>query len=181
MKYRSKATPEMVKAVSEWWAENPDATQKECAARFGVSMTAVRNWLNLAGENTHRDINRRRRVAPVALTEEQQEVVAANVGLVFAAALRLMGGRDYRDRPYGYSDALGDGFVGLCNAARLYDPALGIRFSTYATRAAINEIVKCRRRWSDKTYVPSEKFLSRVRYECQTYANRAPEGVLCSA
>lgn len=68
------------------------------------------------------DRRRRRRAPP--LTAEQQELAAANVGLVYWVVKRMGQGRD--------DDALGAGHEGLVAAARNFDPAMGYQFSTYA-------------------------------------------------
>lgn len=61
-----------------------------------------------------------------ALTDAERETVDRNRGLVYALAKRMELGRRLSD------DAIQAGFLGLMRAARKYDPAKGVAFSTYA-------------------------------------------------
>lgn len=59
------------------------------------------------------------------LTVEQRRTVEVNMGLV-GFVLRRRAGED------DYDDAFQDGVLGLMRATQMFDPARGIRFSTYA-------------------------------------------------
>lgn len=80
------------------------------------------------------------------LTAEQQRLAADNVGLVFHLAGRMVTCMP-AVRHMGFDDAVGAGMIGLCRAARGYDPnnTLGkdgnkAAFAGYAARAICCEI-----------------------------------------
>lgn len=62
------------------------------------------------------------------LTPDQQQLAADNIRLVYLLVHRLQ-----RRRPgLNFDDLVGAGMMGLVQAARCFDPARGVRFSTYA-------------------------------------------------
>lgn len=73
----------------------------------------------------------------IALTEQQQSLVIANLRVAeVAAALARRKTRRSID-----SDALlSSAMLGLCNAARVFDPAKGVKFATYASRCCGHQI-----------------------------------------
>lgn len=69
-----------------------------------------------------------RRVQDEPLTLEQQRLVEENQGLVGWTI-----GRYFKSMlPHEEEDARQDGMIGLCAAARKFDPSKGFRFATYA-------------------------------------------------
>lgn len=75
--------------------------------------------------------------ATLRLTDAQRDLAGRNIGLAHMAAKRVCGGFD--------EDAQQEAVVGLCRAARSYDPCRGIKFSTYSYYAARNEAIRYRR------------------------------------
>jgi hypothetical protein len=73
-----------------------------------------------------------------ALTDEQAETVAANLGLVGW----VLGKAGTPEREW--DDSWQDGVLGLCRAAQLFDPDRGFRFSTYARAWIMQGIQKGR-------------------------------------
>lgn len=67
------------------------------------------------------------------------EVIARNMGLVGMAILRL------RVPPRMRQEAEQAGRIALWRSAELFDPAFGFRFSTYATRAVLNAVLRVAR------------------------------------
>ena len=74
------------------------------------------------------------------LTPQQERLVLENRGLVYWQAHRFD-----RQRARGrvdLEDLIGEGMIGLVNAARLYDPSEGFAFSTYALPAIYRRMDK---------------------------------------
>jgi len=61
----------------------------------------------------------------------KQELVSSNMGLVHAVTRSYTGKARYRGMPV--EELVQEGTLGLIRAAELFDPAKGLRFSTYAT------------------------------------------------
>lgn len=74
------------------------------------------------------------------LTAEQKKLVEDNWRLVrFVIKKYFRNGQGY---PVEYEDMEQIGYLGLCKAARDYDPSRGVKFSTLATLAISNAILK---------------------------------------
>jgi RNA polymerase primary sigma factor len=58
----------------------------------------------------------------------RRELLEANIRLVVSVA------KTYRGRGVEFEDLIQEGFAGLNRASELFDPSLGFKFSTYATR-----------------------------------------------
>ena len=67
-------------------------------------------------------------------TEQREELITANLGLVHACANR------FRSRGIEYDDLFQAGCVGLIKAADGFDSTRGFRYSTYAVPAILGEI-----------------------------------------
>jgi RNA polymerase primary sigma factor len=65
-------------------------------------------------------------MAPTMTLELRRRLMTDNMGFVQSIALR------YRDRGLSREDLVGEGSLGLVEAARRYDPGRGVRFTTYA-------------------------------------------------
>ena len=79
----------------------------------------------------------RRFPAKVPLTPAQQELAAANTGLAYWHADRFC-----RRTRMDYDECVGAALLGLVNAARLFRPELGWRFSTYASWSIRNTLAR---------------------------------------
>ena len=66
--------------------------------------------------------------------DDRAAFIAANLGLVHSCANR------FRGRGLEYDDLFQAGCVGLIKAADAFDPARGVRFSTYAVPVILGEI-----------------------------------------
>ncbi len=77
------------------------------------------------------------------LTPEQQALVAENMDLAHRIASRLVQRWPRQD----YDDLLADGFEGLCQAARSFDPQneTGAQFSTFANQRVAGAIIDAAR------------------------------------
>lgn len=73
------------------------------------------------------------------LTPEQQELVEQNMRLVHHAIKRYF---PFLYRGKEYEDWVQIGMLGVCQAAKSYDPGTGLAFSTLACVAVKNEIVR---------------------------------------
>lgn len=69
------------------------------------------------------------------LTDEEKEIVAANVGLVPYLVSRYK--TSYTSE---YDDMISVGYIGLCKAVKNYKPMPGKKFSTYAAKVIGNTI-----------------------------------------
>lgn len=87
-------------------------------------------------------MKKKKKKKPRSLTPAQQSLAAANLGLVGHAIKMLPQALRRRATD---EDLYAEGCVGLCNAARLYDPARA-KFSTYATWAAYRTMLQYLRR-----------------------------------
>ena len=67
-------------------------------------------------------------------TGAEQRLIEDNLGLVHACCRRMTG------RGMDYDDLYGAGCLGLCKAAKGFDPARGLCFSTYAVPVILGEI-----------------------------------------
>jgi RNA polymerase sigma factor (sigma-70 family) len=76
--------------------------------------------------------------------DARHEVVLANLGVVASTVRHMADG----GTPIDWDEALQDGSVGLVDAAERFDPALGVRFPTYAQHRAQGEIVDGYRRFN---------------------------------
>jgi RNA polymerase sigma factor (sigma-70 family) len=74
------------------------------------------------------------RANPKPLTDEQRDLVAANLGLIGTAVKR------YRTGEIETDDLAQIAFLGLCKGARSFKPELGYKFSTYGTKAALGTV-----------------------------------------
>lgn len=70
------------------------------------------------------------------LTEEEQEVVAKNTGLIGLAIKKVGPNGNLVD------DQFQDGAIALMTAARKYDESKGWKFSTYATKSIYNALLR---------------------------------------
>lgn len=77
------------------------------------------------------------------LTEEQQQLVEENIGLAYDRASKLFD--KYSSYNFGMEkdDYISSAMVGLCYAARSYNPNSGYKFSTYAVRSINQKIKDC--------------------------------------
>ena len=71
-----------------------------------------------------------------------RQMVDANLGLVVSVA------RGYSDFGVPLLDLVQEGSIGLLTAARRFDPSLGYRFSTYATKWILDGVTGCIRKHS---------------------------------
>lgn len=95
------------------WKENP--TGRTCDRRKGANR--IRHDGGMADPSC----------APRGDIESRNRLVQENLGLVVPVA------RQYTHRGLSMDDLVGEGNLGLIRAAATYDPAVGTRFSTYAT------------------------------------------------
>jgi RNA polymerase sigma factor (sigma-70 family) len=78
---------------------------------------------------------------PVRSPEERDRLVCANLGLAHYAAGRFLARWPALARAIGdFEDLVSVAHVGLVKAARHYDPARGVKFSTYAHAAMLGEL-----------------------------------------
>lgn len=70
-------------------------------------------------------------------TDAIRILVCSNLRLVVNVA------RDYAERGVPMMDLVQEGSIGLLNAAKNFDPALGFRFSTYATKWIRSGVLRC--------------------------------------
>ncbi len=68
------------------------------------------------------------------LTADQQALVTRNMGLVGWYLKRYFRCHPGRSRRYSWELAEAEAYLGMCEAARHYDPTRGVRFATYAFR-----------------------------------------------
>ena len=68
------------------------------------------------------------------LTDEREQIISENLGLVHSVAHRFTG------RGVEYDDLFGTGCIGLIKAYDGFDKSLGYRFSTYAVPVIMGEI-----------------------------------------
>ncbi len=116
------------------------------------------------------------------LTAEQSQLAADNFPLVLFAVRQL-----WRVNPMVSlleDDAIGEGYLALVKAARIFNPARGIKFSTYAMRAIKTEVAHAAERWSRKTFVPDLKHLYRqlngaCKKGIQSYESKNTQGGDC--
>lgn len=70
-----------------------------------------------------------------ALTEEQRSVVEANIPLVTMIISKYC-----RSLPLEWNEMLSAGYFALCRAVEIYDESKGCAFSTYVSRAVLNQV-----------------------------------------
>ena len=70
------------------------------------------------------------------MTEEQQKLVENNIGIAHIVANR------YRSMQYEFDEILSTAYLGLVKAAIHFDASKGFAFSTYASMAIRNEILR---------------------------------------
>lgn len=76
--------------------------------------------------------------APTRVSQRKQHLITDNLRLVYSVARQ-----QWRPGcPIEYDDVVQTGFLALTNAARLFDPGRGLKFSTYAVSSIRNEIWK---------------------------------------
>lgn len=75
---------------------------------------------------------------PAPLTKEQCSLVENNLKLVTFTVKRFA--TQHQDRVFTFQDLFQIGCIGLCKAARVYNPASGYTFSTFAYRVIQNEL-----------------------------------------
>jgi RNA polymerase sporulation-specific sigma factor len=101
-----------------------------------------------------------------------EELVANNMGLVHSCCHRLTG------KGIEYDDLFGAGCLGLCKAAKGFDPSRGLCFSTYAVPVILGEIRRLFRDGGAVKVSRSLKELSlkinRVSSELSEQLNREP-------
>lgn len=68
------------------------------------------------------------------MNESRDRLIEENLGLVHACCHKMTG------RGIEYDDLYGAGCLGLCKAAKGFDPDRGLRFSTYAVPVILGEI-----------------------------------------
>jgi len=107
------------------------------------------------------------------LTAGQRQLVADNYPLVLYAVNRLWLNRSVSLLG---DDAIGEGCLAICKAARSFDPSKGVKFSTYAMRAIWHEIHKAAKQWKKKTFLPEFGMLHR-RYRGQVGTNKIDRGI----
>ena len=80
----------------------------------------------------------RKRRSALKLTDEQRQLVEDNLGIAKIAAndLRV----HCTINRLSMDDAVAEGYLALCSAARAFDPARGVKFSTYGYAAAARRI-----------------------------------------
>ena len=66
------------------------------------------------------------RSVAVAVGQTKEAMIESNLGLVHSAA------QAYRGRGVPYDDLVQEGTIGLMQAIQRFDPARGVKFSTYA-------------------------------------------------
>jgi RNA polymerase primary sigma factor len=105
----------------------PDAVAKKLniyISRRG-GMPTERTFLNYLPENTI--LQRELKLSYLRAEDAQDDVIRANLRLVVSVAKRYMG------RGSNFLDLIQEGNLGLLRAVSKFDPALGYKFSTYAT------------------------------------------------
>ena len=80
---------------------------------------------------------------------ERNAIIEANQGLLHQIA------RGFRGRGLDLNDLVGWGQFGLLRAAELFDPSLGMRFSTYATYWIRQAILKAIENTASLVRIPS--------------------------
>ncbi len=80
--------------------------------------------------------------------ESIKTMVASNLGLVVSIA------KEYRDRGVPVLDLIQEGSIGLIAAAKKFDPARNVRFSTYASKWIRQGVMRCVMDHSDLIRVP---------------------------
>ncbi len=79
--------------------------------------------------------------------DERQQLVMRNLPLVRAAVLRLAG--RCVGTPDAFDDLVQEGSIGLMEAAQLFDPDRGTKFSTWAWYRVRAHVQRAMRRWAD--------------------------------
>jgi len=82
-------------------------------------------------------------MAASPLTTEQQDLAMTCYHLVPYVISRL--NNYYPVRQLDYNEAMGEGLLALCKAARTFKPDMGVKFSTYAYQAIVSFVVKAAR------------------------------------
>jgi RNA polymerase sigma factor (sigma-70 family) len=72
----------------------------------------------------------------------RNQLVEANLGLVYTVAGQVWAGAFQARHRLEFDDLIQAGSLGLIRAAELYDPARGVRFSTYAARAIWSHLLE---------------------------------------
>ncbi|MBR3796010.1 MAG: sigma-70 family RNA polymerase sigma factor [Clostridia bacterium] len=78
------------------------------------------------------------------LTSEQRRMVEDNLPLV----TYTMNERIRYVSPDDWDDVFQEGAIGLCRAVKLYDPAYGVQFATFAVPCIINAVYAHMRKWT---------------------------------
>ncbi|MFN8179134.1 MAG: RNA polymerase sigma factor RpoD/SigA [bacterium] len=91
-------------------------------------------------------------------TRAMDRLIAANLRLVVSIARR------YQGMGLSFSDLIGEGNLGLIKAAEYFDPELGFRFSTYASKWIRQSITRSLANHSRTVRIPANVIASLRRY-----------------
>lgn len=80
------------------------------------------------------------------LTDEQRKLVEDNIALIYFYFKRY-------NIPYDSNIAMG--YISLCEAAKTYDPSRGVKFSTYAYKAIMNDYINSVRNKKKQQFINS--------------------------
>jgi RNA polymerase primary sigma factor len=90
-------------------------------------------------------------MSPMTLREPDEALVLTNLPFVASIATR------YRDRGLPLEDLISEGRVGLVEAARRFDPARGVRFTTYSVYWIKRSILRALSSQRTLVHLPSDR------------------------